>query len=219
MTFRINPVNADKVSILGYGCMRWPMTKDENGNDIIDQEMTDLLVLDLVDKGLCTNQIVLTIGYDVENLADPLKRCRYHGEITTDYYGREVPKHAHGSINLDGYSSSTRHITEKVLELFDRIADPSLLSRRLTITANNVIPESEVKREPADLQLDLFTDYESIEREEKRREAELMRERLMQKTLIEIKKKHGKNSIVRGMNLEDGATAMERNEQIGGHKA
>lgn len=187
--------------------------------ELIVKEMVDLLVLDLVDKELCTDQIVLTIGYDVENLQDPLRRARYRGEITTDYYGREVPKHAHGSINLDGYSSSTRHITKKTLELFQRIADPDLLTRRLTITANNVIPESDVKKEPHDLQLDLFTDYESIEREEKQREAELMRERLMQKTLIEIKKKYGKNAIVRGMSLEDGATAMERNEQIGGHKA
>ena len=186
---------------------------------LIVKEMTDLLVLDLVDKGLCTNQLVLTIGYDIENLADPQKRAAYRGEITTDYYGREVPKHAHGSINLDGYTSSTKLITKKVIELFDKIYDPSLLSRRITITANNVLPESDIPKVGTDEQLDLFTDYTALELEEKKRDEELMRERTIQKTLIEIKKKYGKNAIVRGMNLEDGATAIERNGQIGGHKA
>lgn len=186
---------------------------------LIVKEMTDLLVLDLVDKGLVTNQIVLTIGYDIENLTDPKIKNSYKGEITVDFYGREIPKHAHGSVNLDTYTSSTRLISKRVNELFDRIANPSLLTRRLTVTANNVIKESEIPKIPKDEQLDIFTDYERIESEEHQREEELDREKKIQKALISIKKKYGKNAIVRGMNLEEGATTIERNKQIGGHKA
>ena len=186
---------------------------------LIVKEMTDMLVLDLVDKGLVTNQLVLTVGYDIENLSDPKIRSRYKGEITTDFYGRDVPKHAHGSITLDTYSSSTKLISAKVNELFDRIVDPLLLTRRLTVTANNVIKESDIPQAPIDEQLDIFADFDRIESEERRLEEEREKEKRIQKTLIGIKKKYGKNAIVRGMNLEDGATAIERNKQIGGHKA
>jgi DNA polymerase V len=143
----------------------------------------------------------------------------YKGEITIDFYGREVPKHAHGSINLDCYTSSTRLITKRVNELFDRIADPLLLTRRLTVTANNVIKESEIPKTVKDEQLDIFADYKKLEEEERLQQKEFEREKKIQKTLIGIKKKYGKNAIVRGMNLEDGATTIERNSQIGGHKA
>ena len=186
---------------------------------LIVKEMTDMLVLDLVDKGLVTNQLVLTVGYDIENLSDPKIRSRYKGEITTDFYGRDVPKHAHGSITLDTYSSSTKLISAKVNELFDRIVDPLLFTRRLTVTANNVIKESDIPQAPIDEQLDIFADFDRIESEERRLEEEREKEKKIQKTLIGIKKKYGKNAIVRGMNLEDGATAIERNKQIGGHKA
>ncbi|MDY6222377.1 MAG: DNA methylase [Candidatus Alectryocaccobium sp.] len=182
---------------------------------LIVKEMTDLLVLELVEKGLMTDQIVLTIGYDIENLTDPKRRKKYHGEITTDAYGRKIPKHAHGTTNLPCRTSSTRLITEYVTELFDRIIDKDLLVRRVNITANRIVGEDFEDVSDKYEQLDLFTDPEAIERQK----AALGREKNMQKALIEIKKKFGKNAVLRGMNFEEGATARDRNAQIGGHKA
>lgn len=186
---------------------------------LVVREMTDMLVLDLVDKRLVTDQMVLTIGYDIENLTDPQKRRAYHGEITKDAYGLEVPKQAHGSINLGRKTSSTKLIVAAVMELFDRIVDRNLTVRRMYVVANHVVDEGTVSEEPVCEQLDLFTDY-SGEQERQREESEtLARERKIQETLLTIKKRYGKNAILKGMNLQEGATAKERNEQIGGHKA
>ena len=181
---------------------------------LVVREMADLLTLDLVDKGLVTNQITLTIGYDRENLLDPARRAAYHGPVTLDAYGRSIPKHAHGSERLEEYTSSSKWILQAVSSLFDRIVDPSLLIRRLNLTANHVILECEYSADTTE-QLDLFTDYSAKAEQEQ----ELQREKKMQQTILSIKKKFGKNAILKGMNLEDGATAQDRNQQIGGHKA
>lgn len=186
---------------------------------LVVKEMTDLMVLDLVDKRLVTDQIVLTVGYDIENLTDPKQRGKYKGAVTVDRYGRKVPKHAHGTTNLKKQTSSTRLITEAVLELYDRIADKSLLIRRINITANKLVDESAVSKTEEFEQLDLFTDYQARKKEEAKEEADLEREKRMQRAMLDIKKKFGKNAILKGMNLQEGATAKDRNEQIGGHKA
>ena len=186
---------------------------------LIVREMTDLLVLDLVDKRLVTDQLVLTVGYDIENLTNPGIKKSYHGAITTDHYGRSLPKAAHGTTNLDRQTSSTMLIMDAVTELFDRIVDKNLLIRRVNITANHVVDEATVKKADYYQQLNLFTDYEDVKKKKEEEEVELMREKKMQKTILEIKKKYGKNAIIKGMNLKDGATTLERNKQIGGHKA
>lgn len=187
---------------------------------LIVREMTDLLVLELVDKGLYTDQIVLTVGYDVENLQNPQIRQKYKGEITTDAYGRKIPKHAHGTARLGGHTSSTREILEAVTKLYERIVNRELLVRRINVTANHVLREQELpKREQGGEQMDMFTDYGALEQERRRKEEQLEKEKRRQRTVIDIKKKYGKNAILRGMNLEEGATAKERNRQIGGHKA
>lgn len=186
---------------------------------LIVREMTDLLVLDLVDKGLVTDQMVLTVGYDIENLADPQIRKRYKGPVTTDHYGRKVPKHAHGSVNLERHTSSTKQILKAVTGLYERIVDKHLLVRRVTVAANHVMEEGKVTKESGFEQLDLFTDYEAVQKQKQEEEADLLRERKLQMAMLDIKKKYGKNAILRGMNLEDGAMTPERNRQIGGHKA
>jgi DNA polymerase V len=186
---------------------------------LVVREMTDLLVLDLVEKGLVTDQMVLTVGYDVENLSNPAIRSLYKGEVTSDRYGRRVPKHAHGSINLDRQTSSTQLIMEAVTKLFDRIVDRNLLVRRLNVVANHVVDESHTQKKEQFVQLDLFTDYEAQTKQQAQEEEALLRERKMQQAMISIKKKYGKNAILKGMNLEEGATAKSRNSQIGGHKA
>ena len=181
---------------------------------LIVREMADMLSLDLADKGLVTDQIVLTVGYDVENLSTPRKLGNYIGEITVDHYGRAVPKAAHGSINLTRQTASTKMIVRAAAELYDRIVRNDLTVRRICIVANNVISEH-TAADNAFEQLDLFTDYEKREREEKI----LSREKEMQRALLKIKKKYGKNAILKGMNLEDGATSVLRNKQVGGHRA
>jgi DNA polymerase V len=183
---------------------------------LIVREMVDLLALDLVDKHVVTDQMVLTIGYDVENLKT---RSNYSGEVTTDRYGRKIPRHSHGSVNLGCWTSSTKKITEAVLGLFDQIADPSLLVRRVNIVANHIQDESIQAEKNNFEQLDLFTDYEALEREREAEKAELEREKKLQNAMLDIKKKFGKNAILKGMNLEEGAMTIKRNEQIGGHKA
>lgn len=182
---------------------------------LIVHEMIDLLVLDLVEKGLVTNQIVLTIGYDIENLTNGEISKNYDGEVVFDRYGRKIPKHSHGTKNLDRYSSSTKLITDATLELYDRIINENLLVRRVNVCAAKLLTEEEAKKETGYVQLDIFADYGKIE-EEKKEEA---REKDMQKAVLDIKKKFGKNAILKGMNLQEGATAKDRNEQIGGHKA
>lgn len=186
---------------------------------LVVKEMTDLMTLDLVDKRLVTDQIVLTVGYDIENLTDPDRYRKYKGSVTIDRYGRKVPKHAHGTTNLKKKTSSTMLITDAVMELYDRIVDKNLLIRRINITANKLVDESFSKEEETYEQLDLFTDYTVKEQEQAEEEAVLEREKRMQQTMLTIKKKFGKNAILKGMNFQEGATAKDRNEQIGGHKA
>ena len=186
---------------------------------LIVKEMTDLLVLDMVDKKLVTDQLVLTIGYDLENLTDPHIRSRYHGEVTMDHYGRAIPKHAHGTINLPALTSSTKIIMKAVEELYNRIIDWNLLVRRINVVAARVVPESEAVEEETFLQLDLFTDYGEIEREKEHEKKEQEKEKKLQHAILDIHKKYGKNALLKGMNLEEGATTRERNGQIGGHKA
>lgn len=180
--------------------------------------MTDQMVLDLVDKGLVTDQLVLTIGYDIENLSNPNLKNQYKGEIMIDRYGRKVPKHAHGTANLEKKTSSTRLIINAVMDLYDRIVDEYLLVRRITITANKLVDESSVKQEDEYQQLDLFTDYE-VQKKQAEEEEKSERERRMQEAMLSIKRKFGKNAVLKGMNLEEGTTAKDRDEQIGGHKA
>lgn len=188
---------------------------------LIVREMTDLLVLDLVEKGLVTDQIVLTIGYDIECLTDPDIRKYYHGPVTTDHYGRPVPKHAHGTANMDKKSSSTKKIMEAVTALYDRIVDVHLLVRRVTIAACKLERADAVKQQEGLVgeQLTLFMDLDNLEQTEEEMKKADEREKAAQKMIIEIHKKYGKNAIMKGMNLEEGATSMERNRQIGGHRA
>ena len=186
---------------------------------LIVKEMTDLLVLDLVDKGLVTDQMVLTVGYDIENLTDPERSRRYQGPVVTDHYGRKIPRHAHGSVNLPRKTSSTHQILDAVMELYDRIVDQNLLVRRVNLTAGRVVDEKQAALEVPMEQLDLFCDFETRQRQRREEEAALAREKRRQQAVIAIKKKYGKNAILRGMNLEEGATARDRNRQIGGHKA
>ena len=186
---------------------------------LIVKEMTDNLALDLVDKRLVTDQMVLAIGYDTENLSDPLSLQNFPGEIVMDHYGRLMPKHAHGSINLSSITSSAKIIMDAVLELYEQITDPKLSIRRITLAASRVWSEQSIIKKTSFEQLDMFTDYDA---EWTRRQAEsirLSKERSRQEAVLNIRKRFGKNAILKGMNLEEGATAMERNQQIGGHRA
>ena len=187
---------------------------------VVIQEMADAMALDLVSKRLVTDQLVLTIGYDAESLTKPEIRAKYQGEITTNHYGKAVPKHAHGSFNFEKPTSSSRLIMEATAELFDRCVNPYLLIRRLNLTTNHVVSEASIAaQEAAPQQLDLFTDYEALEKQRQEEQAKLDKERRMQEAQLKIKERFGKNAILRGLNFEEGATAKERNEQIGGHKA
>lgn len=180
-------------------------------------EMADSVSLKLLDKGLVTDQIVLTIGYDTESLSNPGIRKNYTGRVTTDFYGREVPLHAHGTANIGRHTSSGRVITEKTAQLFDRIVNPDLLVRRITLSFNHLLSEGSSKAKPRILQPDLFTDMEELERKENERKASEQKERKQQEAVLRIKKMFGKNAILRGLNYAEGATQRERNEQIGGH--
>ncbi|MDD7739021.1 MAG: DNA methylase [Fusicatenibacter sp.] len=188
---------------------------------LVVQEMAEDAALDLVDKGFASDQVVLTVGYDRENLTNPVISRKYKGEVTIDSYGRKIPKHAHGTANLPCYTSSARMFAEAVLDLYDRIVNPDLLIRRLTITVNHVIDEKEADSKKTETyeQLDLFTDYEAIERKQQEEEEALLKERKMQEAMLSIKKKFGKNAILKGTSLQEGATAKDRNGRIGGHKA
>ena len=188
---------------------------------LVVKEMTDMLVLDLVEKRLVTDQLTLTIGYDIENLTRPEIIRKYKGEVTTDHYGRKVPKHAHGTANLGRQTSSTKLILDAVMALYDRIVDKNLLVRRIYISANHLVDEATAhdREQTSYTQLNLFTDYEALEKQHQETEAALKKERALQEAILSVKKKYGKNAILKGMNLEEGATAIERNHQIGGHKA
>ena len=215
----IKAYKPESSSIISGQVLQCPYPFEKAG--LVVREMADMLALDLVDKGLMTNQIVLTVGYDIDNLRDPVLRRKYRGEIKTDRYGRAIPKHAHGTVNLEHYTSSARQITEAVTELFERIVNKELLVRRLSMSANHVLPEKEAKEkaEAGFEQLDLFTDYAALQKQKEEEKAELEREKKLQQAMLDIKKKFGKNAILKGMNLEEGATARNRNNQIGGHHA
>ena len=180
---------------------------------LIVREMTDQLVLDLVKKGLTTDQVVLTVCYDVENLRDPVRRAAYKGEITVDGFGRSTPKNAHGSANLSCRTSSTRRITRAMMDLFDAIVDPALLVRRMFVVANNIQEASGPEAEESWEQMDLFS------AEAAPAPGDTERERRRQEAILSIQKRYGKNAILKGMNLEEGATARDRNSQVGGHRA
>ena len=182
---------------------------------LIVKEMTELLTLDLVKKNLVTDKLVLDINYDVSNLSDQKLKTNYNGEISTDYYGRNVPKHAHGTANIDHKTSSTKIITSKVVELYDHIINKNLLTRRITITAQGVINENTQEDRQMFEQIDMFTDYNSIENQRKKEQSE----KSLQKAVLNIKSKYGKNAILKGMNFENGGKTIERNAQIGGHRS
>jgi DNA polymerase V len=186
---------------------------------VVVREMADNLSLDLVDKRLVTNQLVLTIGYDIECLTNPNIRAKYTGEVVTDHYGRAIPKHSHGTINLAEHTSSSKLICEAVMSLFDRIVNPDLLVRRMTITSNRIVSEDTIVKKDCPIQLDLFTDYDEQQRIAQKEAEDRAKERRMQEALLSIKKRYGKNSVLKGINFAEGATAIERNQQIGGHKA
>lgn len=194
-----------------------PCAYDFDKAKLVVREMADSLALELVDKRLVTNQLTLTVGYDKENLSKGSKR--YDGEITTDRYGRAIPKHAHGTENLERYTSSSREMMMAAERLYDRIVNPALLIRRLNLTANHVSDETSVMQKETYEQLNLFTDYEEKEKQKKQEDTVLRREKKMQEAMLTIKKKYGKNAILKGVHYEEGATGRERNNQIGGHKA
>ena len=187
---------------------------------VVIREMAEGMALKLVSKRLVTDQLVLTVGYDVESLTRPEIRAKYHGEITNNYYGKRVPKHAHGTYNFDRPTSLSSWLMDGAAELFDKHVNADLLIRRLNITANHVIPEEiALKQDNAPQQLDLFTDYEALEKQKQAEKAKTDKERRMQEVQLRIKQRFGKNAILRGLNFDEGATAKDRNNQIGGHKA
>lgn len=195
-----------------------PEPYDYKKTKLIVREMSELLTLDMVDKHYVTNQIVLDIGYDTSNLSDSKISIMYDGDIKRDFYGRDVPKPAHGTIKIDHYTSSTKTITENVIKLYERITNPILLVRRVTIAVCNLIDEGKAETKTIYQQLDIFS---NIEEETKKKETELANEkseRQIQRTILKIKNKYGKNAILKGMNLEEGARTIERNGQVGGHK-
>jgi len=186
---------------------------------IVAKEMTDMLVLSLTEKHLMTDQMVLHVGYDTVNLAIPELKKAYKGPIKINHYGREVPKSGHGSVNLGKYSSSSNLIIEAVADLFDRVVDKNLFIRRINVTANHVLSETEVPQAPAEEeQLDLFESSAERKQKQEEEQAKLDKEKRLQRTILDIKKKMGKNAMLRGMNLLEGATAKERNQQVGGHR-
>ena len=182
---------------------------------LIVKEMTELLTLDLVRKNLITSKIVLTIGYDVDNLKNSEISKYYYGDVTLDFYGRKVPKHAHGTVNIDHKTSSTKIILQAVMELFDEIINKNLLVRRIYVTAEDVVNEEDYKNIKSYEQMDLFIDYSEIEKQRKKEASE----KSLQKAVINIKSKYGKNAILKGMNFMEGGTTISRNGQIGGHKS
>ena len=182
---------------------------------IIVREMTDALVLNLVDHQLVSDAFVLSISYDHSSLADG----DYSGELKKDYYGRVAPKGVHGTAHMPRRTSSSKMVIDGVLKLYERITDPSLLIRRINITACNVVPESEAKKMVEFNQISLFDDHVKAEAVNEKLEEDLKKEHNVQQAILKIQKKYGKNAVLKGVSLEEGATGRERNEQIGGHKA
>lgn len=186
---------------------------------VVIKEMADNMAMNLVSKRMVTDQIVLTIGYDAESLTNPAIKAKYNGPVRTDHYGRAVPKYAQGTERLNRMTSSARLLIRATTSLFDRIVNPDLLIRRLNLTVNHVVDRTTAKKTEKPVELDLFTDYEAVRQQKEAEEEALQKEQRMQEVLLNIKQKYGKNAILRGLNFEEGATAIERNKQIGGHKA
>ncbi|MCR5713601.1 MAG: DNA methylase [Bacteroidales bacterium] len=185
---------------------------------VVVREMADAAALDLVARRMVTDQLVLHIGYDTESLADPARRDRYRGAVVTDYYGRPVPKPAHGTASLGGWTSSSVEISAAVTALYDRIVHPGLFIRRINLTVNHVVDEASLSAQPVPRQLDLFAGEEEEQRLQETQKAR-EKERRLQETTLAIKRRFGKNALLKGLNFEEGATAVSRNQQIGGHKA
>lgn len=186
--------------------------------ELVLKEMVDNLVLDLIDKKLVTNQLVIVIGYDIDNLSNPSIASKYNGEIKQDYLGRLIPKPAHAIVNLARFTSSVRIIMKRVLEEYHRVVDPRLLIRRINIAAGTITSEKDINKQNI-VQLDLFSNYDNIDEENETQKVQLEKEKRAQEAILNIKKKYGKNSVMKGMDLEEGATTIDRNNQIGGHRA
>lgn len=184
---------------------------------VIVLEMADAVSLDLIDKRLVTDQIVLTIGYDIESLTNPAIRSKYHGRVKTDFYGRKVPVHSHGTINFGRHTSSGKIIIDKVAELYDRIINPDLLVRRISLSINRLIREDDIKVRKRVIQLNIFDNYDEIKQLQDYEKNQLAKERRNLDAVIRIKKMFGKNVILKGLNFDEGATQRDRNRQIGGH--
>lgn len=185
---------------------------------LVLREMTEAAAFDLTEKDLTTDQLVLTVGYDIENLTDPERRDGYRGEVTVDPYGRRIPKPAHGTANLERHTASAKRMTEAALALYDRITDKTLTVRRLNLSINRLLPESESDRPALPLQPDLFCDIDAVRAAEEAARAEREKEKNLQKAAVAVRQRFGKNALLKGSSLEEGATARERNRQIGGTK-
>lgn len=184
---------------------------------VVVKEMADAAALELERQHRVTDQVTLTIGYDAASLQQ--SAGRYQGETATDYYGRQVPKHAHGTSRIGRQTASARLIIKASLEIFDRTVNPDLLVRHITLTTDHVVDRALAGQKTEPVQLDLFTDYEALEREREAEEEALEKEHRLQQTLLRLKEQYGKNAVLKGMNFEEGATGRDRNQQIGGHKA
>ena len=184
---------------------------------VVVLEMADAVSLDLIDKRLVTDQIVLTIGYDIESLTNPAISSKYHGRVKTDFYGRKVPVHSHGTINFERHTSSGKIIIDKVAELYDRIINPDLLVRRISLSINRLVREDDTKARQKIVQLNLFEDYKAIKQQQDLEKDQLAKERKRLEAVLKIKKTFGKNVILKGLNFDEGATQRDRNRQIGGH--
>jgi DNA polymerase V len=185
---------------------------------IVVQEMAGNIALLLVEKRMVTNQLALCISYDTTSLKDQTIRTKYSGEVRIDHYGRQVPKHANGTTKLGTHTSSSRMVIDAIMALYDKIVNPDLLVRRINISANNIIDETEMSKQLKPAQLDLFIDYEEELRKKEEEQKMLAKERRIQEAQLAIKKRFGKNAILNGISFAEGATAKERNMQIGGHK-
>ena len=187
---------------------------------VVVKEMADSMSLDLVDKHLVTDQVVLNIGYDKESLTDSNIAAKYNGSVVTDYYGRKIPKSAHGTVSLGEHVSSSRVLTDAIAELYHQIVNKDFLIRRINISMNRIISENKAKsHKVTPVQLDMFTDYEELEKQNKQKQQELEKEHRIQEALLAIKQRYGKNSILKGISYDEGATAKDRNNQIGGHRS
>ena len=214
---QVKAYRPDTKSMSSGQVLQEPYTSDKARTVIL--EMADAISFDLIEQRLMTDQLVLTIGYDVESLSNATIRAKYKGQIKKDYYGRNVPAHSHGTINIEQPTSSSKILINKVAELYDRIVNHDLLIRRLNLSINHLIDESQINKQKYAVQFDLFSDYEEIKRQREQEEKELAKERRRQETMLYLRKKFGKNVVLRGLNYAEEATQKDRNQQIGGHKA